>query len=451
MTWFDNGLLGISKIFDHGTEKPRRTGLNFVGSLSVEENEAQDCFDVAVATFGPFATVEEFRTATPPGSMVSFTIEGAGTYVYKPDEGANVPDDGSTVLKPASVDLTANGRAYLAGGSLGVMREAARFDITLNGGGAAHVVTTTPIAELTDGELVAELRIAAGTSSRCIGSISAVISRVYNAPVILNQSVSGNWTNNYPGFAPAFSVSGDNIILSVTPHATLSTTIRGALLSSMGAMTVPEADLVTETTTYNALNALIGAKIIDVYFAADDTMDGLNVATSVGRKGTTRNNTGADRFTHTTLSGRVARTQLLASAACLHAIPAVKVKEIIAFALAPTMPFVNHRVLAATMANGAAEGMAIGGNSGSSDFFEGNDWTHYVDGVLTSAVPSDGLPHVFSARNAASVRTYHSEGITIANYGWAAPRTVLVFLNAETTTGELTSIIEILNTYHGLS
>lgn len=63
--------------------------------------------------FGPFTSIALFRSAEPPLSLTSFVIDGVGACVYKPSEGANVPDNGFTIFKPDSVALEENGRGYL--------------------------------------------------------------------------------------------------------------------------------------------------------------------------------------------------------------------------------------------------------------------------------------------------------------------------------------------------
>lgn len=64
-------------------------------------------------SFGPFESIAAFRAATPPSVLTSFVIDGVGQYTYDPAYGANVADNGATVLKPTSVDLAAAGRAKL--------------------------------------------------------------------------------------------------------------------------------------------------------------------------------------------------------------------------------------------------------------------------------------------------------------------------------------------------
>lgn len=95
--------------------------------------------DRAQLTFGPFASIAEFRAATPPTTEVLFTISGKA-WRFSPTETS--ADDGLNFLRPTAIDAGAAGRAvpvYAAGVTIGL----AGPDVALASDSSTIVLATT--------------------------------------------------------------------------------------------------------------------------------------------------------------------------------------------------------------------------------------------------------------------------------------------------------------------
>lgn len=59
-----------------------------------------------------FESIANFRAAPPLGDRTVFAIIDQGVWLYRTDVGANVTDDGASILRPNSVGAAENGRGY---------------------------------------------------------------------------------------------------------------------------------------------------------------------------------------------------------------------------------------------------------------------------------------------------------------------------------------------------
>jgi hypothetical protein len=98
----------------------------------------------------------------------------------------------------------------------------------IGGSGTVAVLTYSP-AVSTQTELVVKLRIHAGMGGKCIGAISAIVTRGTSGAPTVQQTISGNWLNTYAGFNPEFVVSGNDILLQVTAHSSNATFVRSSI------------------------------------------------------------------------------------------------------------------------------------------------------------------------------------------------------------------------------
>lgn len=118
-----------------------------------------------------FADAAEFRAHSILADGTIFAIKDDGTWMYRGDRGANVADDGTSVLKPDDVDVTENGRAY-PHGTISVTLPDGMVEQHSTVGGSS--LLTTPI-EAGTGTLSIPTTVGASNALPCAVPVSTLV------------------------------------------------------------------------------------------------------------------------------------------------------------------------------------------------------------------------------------------------------------------------------------
>lgn len=290
------------------------------------------------------------------------------------------------------------------------------------------------------GVIAKDLNFSANGTYVLIGTLSGTAKRIGSGSLSVTSAPGSPWELSAPAWNPRFAASGNTLQMLVDANASGGADIvpRGTVLYNPRSTA---EDPVPVATIQSTISGLIGAKIIEGWFASDSVLSGSDVSSVPGAyhsQGLTNETSG--RFQIATVNGKAAwhtadypLKRLISGT--LSAAPVA----FLVVAKMPTLPWPDYTYLIGLVGH-ATPGPLVG-TSGASTLMTAWGATHYIDAVLTETVTS-GATHVIECLVPAN--TYQVIGIggdaTNPSRTFLGSTLAVLALSAALTSGELAAV-----------
>jgi hypothetical protein len=322
-------------------------------------------------------------------------------------------------------------------------------EVVLDSGGTTQTIWSKSIDGYSDICVISELKCSAndgGIGKRLNGPLVCTAKRYgLQSLSITSQSSAIPWVCDEPNWLPQFDVNGNNLILQLTPDTVADIQVRGRVnFEIVNTYNDVEPSIHNEAWLFSSISSLLGSKVIEQFA----TPTGSTSITGItGSNGHVMSPGGTGSYTKGTIGtlNRAATTAPTAFAGYLRCADVGQaIKSVVSVCQIPTFPdATNYQVLFGTGGVSSATNKTMVQSSGTVLFT--NDWSHYVNNILTNTLPATGSIAIIRADLSSNTDQSFQTGYATASFVWRGAVGYWLLLNDTLTVSEASSLQTLLS------